>query len=330
METRINYVAVGLFVLVLATLWVAASIWLMFGNPRANYEPYVSYFTESVSGLVVDAPVNYRGVQVGKVKEISLRPDNPEQVQLVLDIRRGAPIKTDTKATLRSQGLTGLYYVELIGGSKEAPPLEAGPGGGPPVIESEPSLFMRLDQAVTGLLDNLDKVSTRLSVLLSDENMDSLQTTMANVAELSSTMAENREDIGAAIGDARRSMADLNKLTSELASRADRIRSGIDDFSAAAGNLSEFSARLPGIMDDMKTMVAQLKTASGRLDELAESGSSALDQVNSSTVADFNQTLYQLRSTLASLERLSAQLQAQPDSLIYGERKRPPGPGENQ
>lgn len=330
METRINYVAVGLFVIVLATLWVAASIWLMFGNPRANYEEYVSYFTESVSGLVVDAPVNYRGVQVGKVKDISLSPDNPERVQLLLDIRRDAPVKTDTKATLRSQGLTGLYYVELIGGSKEAPSLAPRPGGGPPEIPSEPSLFMRLDQAVTGLLDNLDKVSDRLSVLLSDENMASLQTTMANVADISDAVAQNREQIAATIKDARQSMAELNRLTTDLASRSDRIRSGIDDFSSAAGDLADFSGRLPGIMDDMESMTGKLKDASARLDELTRNGNAALGQVNSATVADFNQTLYQLRSTLASLERLSAQLQSQPDSLIYGERKRPPGPGEKQ
>lgn len=328
METRINYAAVGLFILVLATVWVAISIWLIFGNPIANYQPYVTYMEESVSGLVKDAAVRYRGVDVGRVKDISLRPGNPEEVKLLLDIRGDAPIRVDTKATLRSQGLTGLYFVELVGGSKDAALLKPGPDGRPPELESVPSLFMRLDQAVTGLLDNLSRVTKRVDVLLSDENMASIERMLTNTAEMSEAFADSREDINAAVADARQSMADLRALTSGIAGRNGEIGAAIDNFSAASGDIARFSRQLPGVMEDVEAVAAELRSASEKLGRVAENTDSALGKVNASTIVDLNQALHELRSALDSIEGLSNRLQAHPEMLIHGEPERSPGPGE--
>lgn len=328
METRINYAAVGLFILLLATMWVAASIWLMFGNPTANYQQYVVYMEESVSGLVRDAAVRYRGVDVGKVNDIRLRPGNPEQVMVVLDIRKDAPIRTDTKATLRSQGLTGLYFVELVGGSKEAPMLEPGADGKPAVLEAVPSLFMRLDQTVTSLLDNLTRVSGRVEMLLSDDNMQSLEVTLANVAEVTETVAASRADIDAAITDARRSMAEFRRLTSGLADRQEQIQGAIGNFANASENVAEFSRALPRLMEEVEAVAAELRAASEKLASVADNTDAALGKINDSTITDINQAVYQLRHTLDSLEQLSSKLRSQPSMLIYGEPQRPLGPGE--
>ena len=92
-------------------------LWLSSGGAyRKAYDTYQAYMSESVSGLSLDAPVRYRGVEVGRVRKIALAPENIEQVQLTLDIERGTPVKEDTVAVLRVQGLTGIAYVELSGG----------------------------------------------------------------------------------------------------------------------------------------------------------------------------------------------------------------------
>lgn len=330
METRLNYAAVGLFVIVFIALWIAFSIWLLFGNPNVSYDRYHVYMSESVSGLVEDAGVTYLGVPVGKVEEIGLRPGHPSQVRLVLSIRRETPVKTDTKATLRAQGVTGLYWVELQGGSAEAPLLRKQAGDEVPVIESVPSMFARLEYAATGMLEDVRGVLDRLKELLSEDNVDSLKSTLDNVEQLSASIAENRPRIDGAIEDASRSMADLRQLTGRLAERADLVERTITDFSTVAGRAVEASEGLPAVMEDVHAMSGELREASRKLNRLVSGGSAGVEQFSATTVTDINQLIYEMRTTLDSLQRIGRQLERRPNSLLFGEPRREPGPGEER
>jgi phospholipid/cholesterol/gamma-HCH transport system substrate-binding protein len=51
-----------------------------------------------------------------------------------MEIERGAPVKVDTVAILRTQGLTGIGYIELTKGLQDSPPLLARPGDKYPVV----------------------------------------------------------------------------------------------------------------------------------------------------------------------------------------------------
>ena len=75
MKAKTSYALVGLFVLLLSTAFIAALLWLTTGGPPKDYDFYVVYMTESVSGLSVDAPVKYKGVNVGRVRDIRLDPE---------------------------------------------------------------------------------------------------------------------------------------------------------------------------------------------------------------------------------------------------------------
>src|SRR5512137_1560401 len=135
METRVNRAVVGAFVLVLGAAGIAAVLWLGSGRlTQKEYGTYLAYFTESVSGLNLHAPVKSRGVAVGSVREISLDPTNPERVRLLLEVEKGTPVKEDTVAILGVQGLTGIAYIELSGGTRDSPMLREAPGDGAPVI----------------------------------------------------------------------------------------------------------------------------------------------------------------------------------------------------
>src|SRR4029079_3824736 len=110
------------FVLVLGAALIAGVLWLASGGAwQQKYDLYLAVSDESVAGLSLSAPVKYNGVDVGKVREIRLAQDNPERVILLFAIERGTPIKEDTEAVLKIQGLTGIAYVELSGGAREPP-----------------------------------------------------------------------------------------------------------------------------------------------------------------------------------------------------------------
>jgi phospholipid/cholesterol/gamma-HCH transport system substrate-binding protein len=91
MEAKVNFAVVGVFVLMLGAGLIAGVQWFSSGGAyRKVYDTYETYMSESVSGLNLDAPVRYRGVEVGRVRKMALAPGNIQLVQLTLDIERGA------------------------------------------------------------------------------------------------------------------------------------------------------------------------------------------------------------------------------------------------
>ena len=188
METKVNYAAVGAFVLVLSCLLIAGVLWLATGGAmRQQYDTYLALVGESVAGLNLNAPVKYRGVDVGRVREIALDSGNPQQVRLVFAIERGTPIKEDTEAVLKTQGLTGIAYVELDGGSASSPPLRAVSPALYPSIRTRPSLAARLENLLTTLMAKLDATSGGINRLLSEPNVAAFSNTLADL----STLARN-------------------------------------------------------------------------------------------------------------------------------------------
>ena len=226
MEPKVNYVVVGAFVLLLGAALLIGVLWLGKTDYRGVYDRYEASMRESVAGLSVDSTVKYRGVDVGRVKDIALNPDNPEEVRLILDIARGTPIKTDTVAVLQTQGLTGLSTINLTGGSKEAEPLVALEEQSYPVIKTGPSpSFFRSDAAISRLLSdqslphllsNLDALAKGASDTLDEENRVALKRTIRDLCDVVHSVATHKTQIEQSLNGAARSADNLAKLTAAL------------------------------------------------------------------------------------------------------------------
>ncbi len=192
MESSVNYTLVGLFVLLLGAALAGIIMWLAAGTEDKVYDYYRVYTTESVAGLNRNAPVAYKGVQVGQVTGISLDRNTPDLVELTLRIERGAPIREDTTARLVSRGITGLVNMELSGGGGSAP-LRPTPHNPIPVIKSAPSLVARLEEAFNNLYFRLD-------ALFSEHNLDAIGQTLAHSRTITATVADSSGPPGATAG----------------------------------------------------------------------------------------------------------------------------------
>lgn len=228
MESKVNFTVVGLFVLILGALLMGGVLWLSSGKSyHKAYDTYMAYMSESVSGLNLDSPVRYRGVQVGRVRQVELAPGNVEQVRLTLDIEHGTPVKEDTVAVLQVQGMTGIAHINLTGGSRASPPLQPGPDGEYAVISTGPSLMLRLDTAVTALLTNLNRSSENVNAVLNEENRLALRHTLANLERLSGTLAN--VDLPQLLQRLQRSADAFDRMANETAragsSAADTVES---------------------------------------------------------------------------------------------------------
>jgi len=308
MEAKVNYAVVGAFVLVLGAALIAGVLWLSSGGAyRKSYDIYLAYMTESVSGLSLDAPVRYRGVEVGRVRRIALAPHDIEQVQLTLEIERGTPVKEDTIAVLRVQGLTGIAYVELTGGRRDSLPLLAQAGEEYPVIRTGPSLMVRLDAAVTMLLTNVTRTSESVNALLDEGNRRALKQALANLEVVSRTLAARSAAIDSSLANTARTMENTAQLTADLSQLVVRVQRSAEAFDRMAGEVTRASA-----------------SASDTL----EGARAGVQQFSSETLPQLHQLVGELRELTGSLRRLSGDLERNPGMLVHGRPAPKRGPGE--
>lgn len=143
---------------------------------------------ESVSGLSIDSPVEFNGVEVGNVKTISINHKNPELVELLLNIKSSAPITKGTVATLNSRGITGITYVALKDKSNDLTPLVAEAGESYPIIKTAPSLFVRIDTAMSELSNNFHLITESIQQLLNKENQRAIKKTLSNMQAMTAVM----------------------------------------------------------------------------------------------------------------------------------------------
>ena len=303
-----NYALVGAFVLVLGAALIAGALWLMSGGSfQTKYDYYLAMEDESVAGLNLNAPVKYNGVDVGKVHGIKLDPENPERVQLTFAIVRGTPIKVDTVAVLKTQGLTGIAYVELSGGARDSPLLTATVEGQYPVIRTKPSLSARLENVLTTVLEKLDKTSSNIDALLSDENREAFKSALADIAIVARTIAAKKNTIDAGINSAARTFDNSARLTAQLGPVVDRIGRGADAVEKLGNDAAVASTNASNAVTAVGTDVQKLTT---------------------STLTEVQRVLAEISVLTASLRRLSEQTQRDPGSLLRGRSPPLEGPGE--
>lgn len=308
METKVNYALVGAFVLILSAALIAGVLWIASGGGlHKEYDPYLALVGESVAGLSLNAPVKYSGVDVGKVKSIELDPQNPEQVRLIFAIERGTPIKQDTVAVLKTQGLTGIAYVELEGSSLTSPPLLAVAPEQYPVIKTKPSLSARLENVLTTVLAKLDSTSDSVNKLLSDENMAALKSTLADLAILAHTVAARKDSIDGAITGAERTFNNTAKVSAELGPVLERISKSADALRKMGDETS-------------KTSISVGKTA--------DSVGTDVKRFTADTLPELQSLLGELNVLSTSLRHLIEETERNPRGFIFGRKPVPEGPGE--
>ena len=308
MEDKVNYTVVGAFVLALGAALITGVLWLSAGfSARKHLLPYQSIVSESVAGLNLDAPVKYLGVDVGKVSAIRIDPGNPRQVVLRFLIEQGTPIKKDTEAVLKTQGLTGIAYVELNGGSVGSPPLVAQSEDDVPLIPSKPSLSARLENVLSTVLASVDRLSTNLNAVLDADNRAALKQALADAATVIHAVAAQQKALGQGIADTAATARHLAQASQQLGSTLARIGSSAEAVQRMADTAGQASA------------------SAARTVETADSG---VRQLSTETLPELERAVAELAPLAASLRRLSEQTERSPSSLLLGGPTRPAGPGE--
>lgn len=230
METRANYALIGAFTLAVIAAAFGFVYWFSGGDRGQAKQSIRVVFSGSVSGLSKGSLALFNGLRVGEVTEISLLPEDPRRVVSIIQVDSTTPIRSDTRARLEYQGLTGVAQIALSGGEPNAPPLAAGPGQPMPTIFADRSDFQDLIETARNIARRADDVLERVSRVVGD-NEGAINRTIQNVEKFSQALGENSEGIDRfldQVGQAAEKVGPLAEKLETLATNVDEVVRSVD------------------------------------------------------------------------------------------------------
>jgi phospholipid/cholesterol/gamma-HCH transport system substrate-binding protein len=295
METRSNYIMVGAVTVALLAGVLLFIVWLAGLSNKAT-KCYDIYFSEAVGGLNKGSNVTFSGVPVGQVSRISLLPSRPEFVWVRIQVDEQTPVLQGTTAQIHGVGFTGVSEIQLAGAARGRPAIsQAGPQGCPVVPASTSGLGALLNSAPE-LIDRIQRLTERLTELLSDKNQNSISDILENIDRTSKVLADRAPEMADAMGQVRIAAhnagiaaanvaaltANTNRLVTEQGRPAvDNLNKTIVSARQAADNLNAMiSDARPGVQNFSKSTLPQANQLVHDLRDLTQSLKAVSDRVN--------------------------------------------------
>jgi phospholipid/cholesterol/gamma-HCH transport system substrate-binding protein len=322
MESRAHAIVAGLFTLLLGIGVVLAALWFS----RESYD-HVSYVLESkyaVTGLNPQAPVKLRGVQIGKVNSIDFDTEDVNAILVTIVIKAGSRITRGTTAQLGAQGITGTSYVNLEdeGKNPEFLPPATDKASRIPVKRS---LFDEFAMSGQEILFEINRMAKLAQDLLSEPNqtqlvnmLKSVQGASERMNKLAQALEPGAKSIPALAGDARKLLAGAGDTVRDVAPVLQDARTAL----ASIDKLAREYAQRADALDRVGRNADEVGSAS-------QSVTGAAGAMAGDVVPRMNALLEELVRNSRNLDRLLADLNEQPQGLVFGRPARKPGPGES-
>lgn len=264
MATKAQKVRLSVFLIISGTILLVFFVVLVGSRLLKRMDWYVIEYKDiSVTGLEPGAAVKYHGVQVGRVTALSLK--DAATVLVEIEVERGTPIKEDSEAILTMVGITGLKFVEIIGGTEDSDILEVGG-----TIVAGESVFETISGRAEVILAKLEQVLNNLNIMLSPKTTESLQNALASINDMSEQvnllLTDNREHITNSITHLDTLMGRLSAAAYDVTKTAEAVNAIVnsEEISIAVSNFRSItdrirtqldSLRLAETMDDFRTFV---------------------------------------------------------------------------
>lgn len=319
MSRRANPTLIGAFVLGGALLAVIAVVAFGSGQLFRDTRTFVSFFDGSVSGLDIGAPVRFRGIDVGMVRDVLLDLPNVQRegsdlrIAVIYDVdrelveSRGAGVRLDdpleintllelgVRAELATESLvTGRKYIALDLDPENPVSLEPVSGTPYPEIPTVSTGLERIEEEVYGIIADLGAV-----------RLDSL----VNMATLAFG------DIGALAA------------SQELSVAIERLPETIERLDATVGDLQALLVRvdssLTPVTDGVRRTTEQAEATMQQLETTLEDIGSVLEP-ESPIFVQFERAMVDLSGASRALRNLADYLERNPSALVRG---RPGGDG---
>jgi phospholipid/cholesterol/gamma-HCH transport system substrate-binding protein len=308
METRAHYVAVGGFVLIIIFAAFAAVLWLGRVEFRQELKPFYIFFRGSVAGLSRGSAVQYNGIPVGRVTDIRVDRQNVAQIQVTVEIDSSlVEIKTNARAYLETNILSGVSTIQIRGGTQQADVLEPEPGHRYPVIKAGQNEFEQVKASLPELLTDLKQISHNLNNLLDDRNRKAVADSLQNIRTVTGALADHAEDLdvilnntNAAVGAAKSFLQHVDQSYTNKGGIRDQVSKTLKDYDRVAANLINTAHQLEQtIAENRPGLHAFVQTTLPGVNDLVSDG----------------------QQLAGNLNQFVVQLQRDPTRMLFGDRR---------
>ena len=309
METRSNHVLVGTVVLLLLAGLLLFTVWLA-GLSNKAAKCFDIYFSQGVGGLNKGTAVTFSGVPVGEIKQISLLPERPEFVWVRIEVDAETPVLQGTTAEIKGVGFTGVSEIQLDGAVKGSRPIvQLGPQGCPVIPSTSGGLGALLNSAPE-LIDRIQRLTERMTELLSDQNQNSIADILENVDKTTRVLAERAPDLADAMQDARIAARNAGIAAQRVGVLADSTSRLVNEQGKPAA-------------EDLRKTIASAQKAADNLDAMIADARPGIQNLTKSTLPEANRLVRDLRDLTDSLSMFSDRLNNDGALGVLGAEKLP-------
>lgn len=315
MENKAHALAAGIFVVVVGLLLLMLAAWLTTDTGKRDL--YEISTRESLTGLQSQAPVRYRGVDIGKVTTIGFDPKVSGNVLIRLEVEREAPVTGDTFATLSFQGVTGLAFVQLDDTGKPGPRLTPNDEA-PPRIPLKPGLLSKLAAKGEVILDQVEQITVRMNKILDEPNQQRIAVALENVGQAATSVSQLSSTLTAI-------------MNAQLGPERINIPAFVKNADATLTSLRGTSNEAQSAIAELGKTARRLNDKDGPIDRLSEGTqalSHAADSFNAATLPRINRVTEETSRAVRQLSRTVNGINDNPQSLVFGSGASTPGPGE--
>jgi phospholipid/cholesterol/gamma-HCH transport system substrate-binding protein len=304
MEIKANNLLIGSLVLLAFAGILGFVIWVVKLDINQEFTQYEVLFDQSVAGLSNAAEVRFNGINVGKVTRVMIDHEHPRSARVRISVDSKTPVSEDSVASLEFQGLTGVAYVQIEGGTATSKPLIAKPGELYPVIPSKPSPIQRLFSDVPGLITQASATLSQMQLLLGEQNRALVTSILKNTDTVSGGLAKKSDHIQSILVNLDESIKNFNAAVEKYDRLADTTNTLMDK-------------DVKGLVTEMHQTTESVHRLSDELNKIAAASDGPVTAFTTNTLPEISQLVINMRDLSASLSRISERLERSPSEFLF-------------
>jgi len=308
-ETRSNYVMVGAVTVALLAATLLFIVWLAGLSNKAT-KCYDIYFAQGVGGLNKGSNVSFSGVPVGQVTKISLLPNRPEFVWVRVDVDDQTPVLQGTSAQIHGVGFTGVSEIQLTGAERGHPPIQQVGPQGCPVIPATSGGISALLNSAPELIDRIQRLTERLTELLSDKNQNSISDILENIDVTTQQLRAHSPELGATIAEIKIASHNAGLAANNVAALTDNTNRLVNEQGRPA-------------VENLNKAIVSARQAADNLNAMLNDARPGVQNFTKSTLPEANKLVHDLRELSQALEQVSNRVNQQGIGGALGPEKLP-------
>ena len=309
METRSNYVMVGAVTVALLIGTLLFIVWLA-GLSNKTTKCYDIYFAQGVGGLNKGSNVSFSGVPVGQVTKISLLPNRPEFVWVRVEVDQQTPVLQGTSAQIHGVGFTGVSEIQLTGAERGRPPIEQTGPQGCPVIPATSGGISALLNSAPELIDRIQRLTERLTELLSDKNQNSISDILENIDATTAELRKHAPEMGDTIAEIKIASHNAGLAANNVAALSDNANKLVN----GPGRQS---------IENLNQAIISAKQSADNLNAMISDARPGVQNFSKETLPEANRLVHDLRQLTQSLQAVSNRVNQQGIGGALGPEKLP-------